>query len=612
MASIRYRWGRRRSFRCGQSNGRPDLVDLQRCFQLSINGLLGALLLLTGWVATGLATDVYADEVAVRERTGPVRPEGPPRPHLIDMAKTVLGQLKDGDLGDAKTAERLQSIIRKSRLKRWSGSPLTGEDVTEDLGQKFDLYTDNDEEHREAVEELQAARTAVQRRIAAKKILELNGRLKSIDPGSDEERAMVQEVISGFEKNLSDRFELNQQQSGVEVGENGDYLGLEWNPSSGDFLIRLRPGDDDKEYIIQSGVVVERDEDGVMKMRTIVDETPVRVIGQAKRKRISQSLFGEWHTKDGEIWTIGRQQNKSESDAKSGPNQKKDTLATLQAELKATKSKKVFLWINGETGENIIQTKYKRLPEPFEFMKQESDDFYKDKIRKLENTIAELQASDKTLPIDQFDPLNLDEVQVRTPSILSIIRDDGYEFSYTDVSYDGNRLTGRRTLSDLRDLAVGGLPDHIRRELISSWSPPEWVELIVIYRPRTDDVVLAGNRWRLHVTSSGISGGVTKIHSPYVEEVLRLERTDPPTPSPVSLRFLVSPSKQDSTPPESLAYDKPFYVELVFDRPPEVGKHQVSLKLGAKANNAIMVYRDESDPLRFLSKRIVLDELGND
>ncbi|MEP0940245.1 MAG: hypothetical protein ABJH20_00805 [Rhizobiaceae bacterium] len=567
---------------------------------------------MTGWVATGLATDVYADEVAVRERTGPVRPEGPPRPHLIDMAKTVLGQLKDGDLGDAKTAERLQSIIRKSRLKRWSGSPLTGEDVTEDLGQKFDLYTDNDEEHREAVEELQAARTAVQRRIAAKKILELNGRLKSIDPGSDEERAMVQEVISGFEKNLSDRFELNQQQSGVEVGENGDYLGLEWNPSSGDFLIRLRPGDDDKEYIIQSGVVVERDEDGVMKMRTIVDETPVRVIGQAKRKRISQSLFGEWHTKDGEIWTIGRQQNKSESDAKSGPNQKKDTLATLQAELKATKSKKVFLWINGETGENIIQTKYKRLPEPFEFMKQESDDFYKDKIRKLENTIAELQASDKTLPIDQFDPLNLDEVQVRTPSILSIIRDDGYEFSYTDVSYDGNRLTGRRTLSDLRDLAVGGLPDHIRRELISSWSPPEWVELIVIYRPRTDDVVLAGNRWRLHVTSSGISGGVTKIHSPYVEEVLRLERTDPPTPSPVSLRFLVSPSKQDSTPPESLAYDKPFYVELVFDRPPEVGKHQVSLKLGAKANNAIMVYRDESDPLRFLSKRIVLDELGND
>ena len=69
------------------------------------------------------------------------------------------------------------------------------------------------------------------------------------------------------------------------------------------------------------------------------------------------------------------------------------------------------------------------------------------------------------------------------------------------------------------------LPEAVKRELIASWDPPNWLDLEAELDPATGKITMAGNRWALHVTySSGdmMGGGdykVKSIHTPYATAV---------------------------------------------------------------------------------------------
>jgi len=80
-------------------------------------------------------------------------------------------------------------------------------------------------------------------------------------------------------------------------------------------------------------------------------------------------------------------------------------------------------------------------------------------------------------------------------------------------------------------------------------------------------------------------------------------------PKAISLRFLASANGKASTLPENLAYDTPFFVELVFNDQPDAEQKTVTLRLGLRPKTAITVYRDKNDPLRFVSQQIILDKL---
>ena len=73
----------------------------------------------------------------------------------------------------------------------------------------------------------------------------------------------------------------------------------------------------------------------------------------------------------------------------------------------------------------------------------------------------------------------------------------------------------------MKDLS--GLPQKVTRQLIASWSPPEWVELEVQVEVETRQVYMTGLRWRMHVTYSGDDYRVKRIHTPYSRN-RRLER----------------------------------------------------------------------------------------
>ena len=49
-------------------------------------------------------------------------------------------------------------------------------------------------------------------------------------------------------------------------------------------------------------------------------------------------------------------------------------------------------------------------------------------------------------------------------------------------------------------------------QLVSEWSPPEWIEFEV---SMSGEMRISGNRWRLNVTYDGESYRILNIHTPY-------------------------------------------------------------------------------------------------
>ncbi len=131
------------------------------------------------------------------------------------------------------------------------------------------------------------------------------------------------------------------------------------------------------------------------------------------------------------------------------------------------------------------------------------------------------------LPVDSNNPLKINTMAAdgALPIIITVVRADGSEYIYRNAYLSGLMIKADRTLTDGRDIT--SLPQSVINQLISSWSPPEWIDLEIVHGRSPRDTHIKGHTWRLHVTyKSGIAGPgpVTKIANPYKEKQLHLTR----------------------------------------------------------------------------------------
>ncbi len=109
------------------------------------------------------------------------------------------------------------------------------------------------------------------------------------------------------------------------------------------------------------------------------------------------------------------------------------------------------------------------------------------------------------------------------PLGIRVTDTDGYSWTYDSAVLSAGRITAKRTLRSMKDVAPPAPPRDVVRQLIASWSPPEWIELEVRVEVETRQVYMTGLRWRMHVTYDGDSHEVGSIHTPYSRN-LRLEQ----------------------------------------------------------------------------------------
>lgn len=530
------------------------------------------------------APSAYADEV--KDQRAAVDKDLPsPEAHIIGLAKDMIGQLEKGHFNDPKLENRVRGLLKQSRLRGWKSGPpvpkdldspnarrLTNhESLVEQLGDAFDLYTQYDDAHREAVKALLAATDQDEKAARLQEVLKLSGG----KPPSAKELDAAHKTFSGF---MRDSYGDQQTRAALEVGEDGDRLVFEWDPDRGEFVTRIQPGDGSDEIVIHGGVAVTSD--GVTsKLALQLDETPVTIMDERRRKAIRQALFGEWYQEDdGSRWSINLAVGGEAGASAAMDEDPIDAeIKRMKAELASIQGKKVHIWVNGDTGENTVQTKYKRLKTPNVYMKELSRNFYKDKIAQLQQDIDERQFQYEPLPVNQYDPLKTENSpKTSKPALLKVAEPEGYQYSYEDVSYDGKRISARRTLRDLRDISGGHLPQGVQEQLISSWSPPEWIELQPRLLVRTKEVVLTGQKWRLHVTSrsSGLlntgSYQVLSIQDPYIEAEFTLTMA----PAAVRLQFVDSNLQPISG---NLPFGKPILLEAEFEDHPKQPSRRVHL-----------------------------------
>lgn len=317
-----------------------------------------------------------------------------------------------------------------------------------------------------------------------------------------------------------------------EVSDNEDRLELEWNPARNSFEIRIKakatsePADDGFELRLTGDVTSTPAVDGDdITLSVEASDSGVIVLTDRELRQLAPNMFGNWRDAGGDVWEI----SSSGGDTRStGPAiSPEDQIAELEQEIRRIGADNIFRWENLETGEIVVQDRFKRLKEPYKFRGEERRRPGAEvEIARLEDQIQTLREANKRLPVDAEDPIGMGEVPIRgqTQSLtIQVTDEDGFSWTYDKSLFSGGRITAKRTLRDIRDIT--SLPKIVIRQLITSWSPPEWIELEVAVESRTGQMYLSGRRWRLHATYDGEYYDVSRIHTPYARD-LRLDRAE--------------------------------------------------------------------------------------
>ncbi len=233
---------------------------------------------------------------------------------------------------------------------------------------------------------------------------------------------------------------------------------------------------------------------------------------------VASMIPGTWRSGKGEIWEIsfagggGKDLPPSE--------RPENRIAELERQIEKIMSDKVFRWKNTETGEDVLQDKFRRLKEPFEFLGhglRRPDG--KAEIARLMEKIKKLST-----PVVASDPIGMKKMRVggkAQPLNIRVTRKDGYSWTYDEATLSNGRIKASRTLRSPRDSPH--LPVQLMRHAIAYFFPPQWVELDLKANAETGDVYLSGQVWNMHVTHTNLK--VDSIHTPFSRPLaLRRER----------------------------------------------------------------------------------------
>lgn len=434
-------------------------------------------------------------------------------PHLVGMAQSIVRQIDEADYassGGPQLQRRAADIIRQSRLRSWAGAPpkiaVDPARLAAALGLNLALG-----EHRAALDRLLGARSTAAQDDALAAILKLT-----------DSQATLRETGKKFRDMLAADVAPLQQRARLEA-DDGTGVDIEWDPESSSVLVRVQLGKDEGELVLHggtSGKIVE----GALVYDVEADAAPVTRITPAMQAEINADVFGAWRSGDGALWTIrGGEKIEASAAAQTDPTALAiEQIDDAKQQLAVLEKDKVYVWVDSQGGE-VIQKKFKKLGPPFRYDRARSESMHKAEIAALREQIAAAEAALKLPPVRQHDPLRLKNSPGKGRAVEIEVEDSGGRtYRYDEASFDGRRLTASRTLRDTRDIT--DLPDWVIKGLISSFSPPEWIELEAWFNPRDKSVRLEGLWWRLNVTYDPAYNDISGIHTPY-NKPLVLRRT---------------------------------------------------------------------------------------
>ncbi|MEM9107028.1 MAG: hypothetical protein AAGC96_15335 [Pseudomonadota bacterium] len=303
-----------------------------------------------------------------------------------------------------------------------------------------------------------------------------------------------------------------------------------WTPERDKFEISVIDyGDQDRDgfAVAYSGdVTTSNSAGGGSRLQVVPSERPLASLNNEEFLELRGNILGEWVDREtGEIYTISAG-SESVGEAKPPPEFFDEKIVQIREQIKSIESAKIYVWKNSATGEIVKQEKFRRLDEAYEYVGQQlALDNAEEKIAALNGEIAQLEqeridAAPK--PVNQHDPGGFEALSASgnaQPITVSVLRTDGYRYTYDEALFDGRRIAAKRTYRDIRDISNLKLPMRVREQLVSgSWSPPGWLQLDTSFNAETGGLILDGGKWALKVTYSSFMGDppdVSRIHTPW-------------------------------------------------------------------------------------------------
>ncbi len=457
---------------------------------------------------------------------GAAKAEGVPQ-HLASMAKAlyagVKGELNEatGDPQQDAIRRRARQILKDAGVRYWAQGQVRQNGAATAVAKALEMDISKPDQWA-------ILRSILGESDRGKQIDKLRQWAK--DAGKPTEGPAFDKVVAKFDEARAGAAKDLTRHHTMEVGDNDDRLELDCDPVNNGFEIRIRANETSQgagdgfdlqlNGDVTSAPAIESD-DTTLTVRP--SDSAMSVLTGEELRRLKGAVFGKWRGGNGDIWEIApssggpRPQEPAERPA--------DRIAGLERQIERIRSDKVYKWKNTETGEVVVQDKFKRLKELFEFLGQ---DFRRadgtEEIARLRKRIAEIRAASTPLPVDANDPVRMNEMGAggeAQPLGIRVTDTDGYSWTYDSAVLSAGRITAKRTLRDMRDAT--NLPKKVMRQAIASWSPPEWIELEVRVEVDTRQVYMTGQRWRMHVTYDGDSHEIGSIHTPYPRN-LRLGR----------------------------------------------------------------------------------------
>lgn len=490
--------------------------------------------------------------------SGTVQAQAVP-PHLVGMTKSLLNDIESSDFKniDRELAAKVTKVLRGTRIRSWSPAE------TKVAADRNELATDlglNPKKpgHLKVLDEVLAAGNYKQRRAAFAKAYSAANNKPPLD---HEVKALEARFNTALRKKIGDK----ATDATIKVdGDVGGEVKVSWDPDTSSFVTRVRVDGEPDDIYLHGSATARQGEDGLV-FEVKADNNPVTRLDDAGRKKLTGAIYGIWKNGD-ENWIIrgpndGKLATPGLGEEVENADKSMRDIQSLRGEIDKLRKEKAYVW-RAPGGGQVIQKQFKRLPDQYEFDRDASKKFTEDKIKPLEQQLEALQQKVVNRPpIVAHDPLRLNDNQnlskTQQPIEIEVIESGGHRYVFESASFDGERLTARRTLRDVRD--ISNLPGWVIAKLIASFSPPEWVELEARFDPRAKQIRLIGKEWRMHVTYATTFGNrvVKRIHTPYSNPLVLTYEGDS-----VLLRVV----DLDGAVIETLEHDKPFRVDARFTR----------------------------------------------
>jgi hypothetical protein len=455
--------------------------------------------------------------------SAPTAPAAQVPNHLAGMSADLVRDLESrladpsGSASEKAALTEARNLLRKGGVYNWSAQRVVWQGAAEKVGAAVGLDV-NDSSDWIALQDLLAEEDPGARRARIGKLLEKQGK-----PAAEAE---IDQALAAFDAARAESTGELARSHRQELGQEGR-LQVLWRPDENrlQMIVAGREGDDpaghEYQVVLSGNATPEPTEQGNdLQMDVQPEEDGVRAYAGEDLERLRASIFGRWNGPEGQIWEIAKTTGGGAQKQDPGGGQRQE-LEQARRQLEELSKQKVYVW-KGPDGKVVRQQRFQRLNEPWTYEGEShgSPDAAQ-RIAALEQRVKTLEErASATLPVDQHDPLELRTVDLDEPQPLriTVTYANGYTYSYRRAYFDGFRITADRTLVNNADIV--DLPEDVIRQLLSSWSPPEWIELEALPDAESSSVRLEGLLWRLHVTySSGLfgSGGneVKNIHTPY-------------------------------------------------------------------------------------------------